>query len=198
MYSRIEWFIIFYYNLFFKFSCLQLFWFYLYIVWVGLLGYGFFFVIGFVIIVLCEYFGCCVMICVGSVLIIVFLFVMLFVFSIVIMYFMFGVVWGIGGSFLFFFGLFVLRFYFNRNFFFVNGIIMIGVGFGIFVFNVMLQEFDEKYGWWGGMCFLSVFFVLMFLCGCVFILLLVDYLVVERLSFWFWLKRFIDLWLWRD
>lgn len=172
--------------------------FYLYTAWVGSLGYGFLFVIGPVTTALCEHFGCRVMACAGSVLTTVSLLVTSFAPSIASMYFTFGVLWGTGGSFLFFSGLLILRFYFNRNISLANGITMTGAGFGTLVFNVMLQELDEKYGWRGGMRVLSVFSALTFLCGCAYIPPPVDYLAFERPSVWFRLKRLIDPRPWRE
>ncbi|KAJ7374169.1 hypothetical protein OS493_009511 [Desmophyllum pertusum] len=166
--------------------------------WVGSLGYGFLFVIGPVTTALCEHFGCRVMACAGSVLTTISLVVTSFAPSISSMYFTFGVLWGTGGSFLFFSGLLILRFYFNRNISLANGITMTGAGFGTLVFNVMLQELDDKYGWRGGMRVLSVFSALTFLCGCAYIPPPVDYLPFERPSLWSRLKRLIDPRPWRD
>ena len=166
--------------------------------WVGSLGYGFLFVIGPITTALCEHFGCRVMACAGSVLTTFSLLVTSFASSISTMYFTFGVLWGTGGSFLFFSGLLVLRFYFNRNVSLANGITMTGAGFGTLIFNVMLQELDEKYGWRGGMRVLSVFSALTFLCGCAYIPPPVEYLPFERRSLSFRLKGLIDPRPWRD
>ncbi|PFX20669.1 Monocarboxylate transporter 10 [Stylophora pistillata] len=122
------------------------------------------------------------MACAGSVLTTFSLLVTSFAPSISTMYFTFGVLWGTGGSFLFFSGLLVLRFYFNRNVSLANGITMTGAGLGTLIFNVMLQELDEKYGWRGGMRVLSVFSALTFLCGCTYIPPPVEYLPFERRS----------------
>lgn len=138
------------------------------------------------------------MACVGSVLTTISLLVTSSATSISSMYFTFGVMWGTGGSFLFFSGLLILRFYFNRNLSFANGITMTGAGFGTLVFNVMLQELDSKYGWRGGMRVLSVFAALTLLCGCVYIPPPVEYLAYERLSLFNRLKRLIDPRPWRD
>lgn len=176
----------------------QLHYFGLYTAWVGSLGYGFLFVIGPITTALCEHFGCRVMSCAGSVLTTFSLLVTSFAPSLSSMYFTFGVLWGTGGSFLFFSGLLILRFYFNRNISLANGITMTGAGFGTLVFNVILQELDDKYGWRGGMRVLSVFASLTFLCGCAYIPPPVDYLPFERPSLWFRLKRLIDPRPWKD
>ncbi|XP_068678261.1 uncharacterized protein [Montipora foliosa] len=166
--------------------------------WVGSLGYGFLFVIGPVTTVLCEHFGCRVMACTGSVLTFLSLLLTSFATSIPRMYFTFGVLWGTGGSFLFFSGLLVLRFYFSRNHSFANGITMTGAGFGTLVFNIILQELDSTYGWRGGMRTISVFAALTFLGGCAYIPPPVDYLPFERPSLRYRLKRLIDPRPWRD
>ena len=114
------------------------------------------------------------------------------------MYFTFGVLWGTGGSFLFFSGLLILRFYFSRNLSFANSITMTGAGLGTLVFNVMLQELDSKYGWRGGMRVLSVFAALTFLCGCAYIPPPIEYLPFERPSLIHRLKGLIDPRPWRD
>ena len=169
-----------------------------FLAWVGSLGYGFLFVIGPVTTVLCEHFGCRVMACTGSVLTFLSLLLTSFATSIPRMYFTFGVLWGTGGSFLFFSGLLVLRFYFSRNHSFANGITMTGAGFGTLVFNIILQELDSKYGWRGGMRTISVFAALTFLGGCAYIPPPVDYLPFERPSLRYRLKRLIDPRPWRD
>lgn len=138
------------------------------------------------------------MACAGSVLATFSLLVTSFAPSIASMYFTFGMLWGTGGSFLFFSGLLILRFYFNRNISLANGITMTGAGFGTLVFNVVLQELDDKYGWRGGMRVLSIFSALTFLCGCAYIPPPADYLAFERPSLWFRLKRLIDPRPWRD
>lgn len=138
------------------------------------------------------------MACAGSVLATFSLLVTSFAPSIASMYFTFGMLWGTGGSFLFFSGLLILRFYFNRNISLANGITMTGAGFGTLVFNVVLQELDDKYGWRGGMRVLSVFSALTFLCGCAYIPPPADYLAFERPSLWFRLKKLIDPRPWRD
>ncbi|KAL9980522.1 hypothetical protein ACROYT_G009122 [Oculina patagonica] len=170
----------------------------MYTAWVGSLGYGFLFVIGPITTALCEQLGCRVMACTGSVLTTFSLLLTSFAPNISSMYFTFGVLWGTGGSFLFFSGLLILRFYFNRNISLANGITMTGAGFGTLVFNVMLQELDEEYGWRGGMRVLSVFAALTFLCGCAYIPPPADYLPFERPSLWFRLKRLIDPRPWKE
>ena len=166
--------------------------------WVGSLGYGFLFVIGPVTTALCEHFGCRVMACAGSVLTTLSLLVTSSAPNISSMYFTFGVLWGTGGSFLFFSGLLILRFYFSRNLSFANSITMTGAGLGTLVFNVMLQELDSKYGWRGGMRVLSVFAALTFLCGCAYIPPPMEYLPFERPSLIHRLKGLIDPRPWRD
>ena len=110
----------------------------------------------------------------------------------------YGVLWGSGGSFLFFSGVSILRFYFNRNLSFANGVTMTGAGFGTLIFNIMLQELDSKYGWRGGMRFLSVFAALTFLSGCAYIPPPVDYSAFERPSLLSRLKMIVDPRPWRD
>lgn len=138
------------------------------------------------------------MACAGSVLTTSALLLTSFATNISTMYFTFGVLWGSGGSFLFFSGVSILRFYFNRNLSFANGITMTGAGFGTLIFNIMLQELDSTYGWRGGMRFLSVFAALTFLSGCAYIPPPVDYSAFERPSLLSRLKMIVDPRPWRD
>lgn len=72
------------------------------------------------------------------------------------MYVIYGLVWGVGFSFVFVLLIVVFGQYFDRKLVLVNGIVILGSGVGLFVVGLVINYLLEIVGWKNFMCILSV------------------------------------------
>lgn len=71
--------------------------------------------------------------CFGGILLFVGFLIMLFVINFILLYIIYGFFWGVGVSFCYFVFLVILLLYFRNYLLLVYGIVIVGVGLGVFL-----------------------------------------------------------------
>ena len=107
--------------------------------------------IGFVSALLCDRFGCRCVTITGSLICVISLVTSSFVNNLIVLYFTFGILFGIGNSFVFTSGLLITPQYFTKWRSLAISIVSGGMGAGILAVGPALQELVDSLGWRGAL-----------------------------------------------